>query len=105
MVLLCTELDDERVMRLCLERLLCWRETPERWSTYQHMLPILILATSLRQHEHWQNAVETSPSNCALIPRKVRWPIFLCRKVRMRTRGGSPGTPSPLTIRVTCVIY
>ncbi len=30
--LLCTELDDERLMRLRLERLLCWRESPERWS-------------------------------------------------------------------------
>src|SRR5262249_22321945 len=37
-VFLCTELDDERLMRLRLERLLCWRESPERWSCYQHML-------------------------------------------------------------------
>ena len=30
--ILATELDDERLMRLRLERLLCWRECPERWS-------------------------------------------------------------------------
>src|SRR6266851_2677552 len=58
--LLATELDDERLMRLRLERLLCWRESPERWSTYRHMLPVLILAASPRQCEHWQHAVETS---------------------------------------------
>jgi len=66
--LLCTELDDERVMRLRLERLLCWRESPERWSSYQHMLPVLILATSLRQREHWQHAVETSALKLRLDP-------------------------------------
>jgi hypothetical protein len=56
--LLFTELDDERVMRLRLERLLCWRESPERWPVYQHMPPVLILARSIRQREHWQRAVE-----------------------------------------------
>jgi predicted transcriptional regulator len=56
--LLTTALDDERLMRLRLERLLCWRESPERWPFYQHMLPVLILATTPRQCEHWQRAVE-----------------------------------------------
>jgi predicted transcriptional regulator len=58
--LLSTELDDERLMRLQLGRLLCWRESPERWSCYQHMLPVLILANSPRQHDHWQHAVEAT---------------------------------------------
>jgi hypothetical protein len=56
--LLSTELDDERLMCLRTERLLCWRESPERWSSYQHMPPVLILARSQRQCEHWQRAVE-----------------------------------------------
>jgi Replication-relaxation len=47
-------------MRLRLERLLCWRESPERWSVYQHMPPVLIMARSIRQHEHWQRAVEAT---------------------------------------------
>jgi len=64
--LLATELDDERLMRL--ERLLCWRESPERWSSYQHMLPVLILAASLRRAEHWQHAVETSALKLHLDP-------------------------------------
>lgn len=66
--ILFTELNDERLMRLRLHRLLCWRESPERWSSYQHMLPVLILARSLRQCEHWQHAVETTVLKLRLDP-------------------------------------
>ena len=66
--LLATELDDERLMRLRLERLLCWRECPERWSCYQHMLPVLILANSPRQRDHWQRAVEATSLKLRLEP-------------------------------------
>ncbi len=58
--LLFTKLDDERLMRLRLERLLCWRESPERWPVYRHMPPVLILATAPRQRDHWQRAVEAT---------------------------------------------
>src|SRR5260221_4343150 len=60
LLILSTERDDERLMRLRLERLLCWRESPERWSSYQHILPVLILARSPRQGDHWQRAVEAT---------------------------------------------
>ncbi len=70
LLLLFIELDDERLMNLRLERLLCWRESPERWSSYQHMLPVLILAHSPRQAEHWQHAVETSAMKLHLDPLK-----------------------------------
>src|SRR5260370_42068207 len=63
-----TELDDERLMRLRLERLMCWRESPERWSCYRHMLPVLILSRSERQGEHWQRAVEASALKLRLEP-------------------------------------
>jgi hypothetical protein len=63
-----TELDDERLMRLRLERLLCWRESPERWSSYQYMLPVLILARSQRQRDHWQRAVEATALKLRLDP-------------------------------------
>jgi DNA-binding MarR family transcriptional regulator len=66
--ILFTELDDERLMRHRLERLLCWRESTERWSYYQHMLPVLILAHSSRQGEHWQRAVEVSALKLRLAP-------------------------------------
>ena len=66
--MLSTELDDERLMRLRIERLLCWRESPERWSCYQHMLPVLILARSQRQRDHWQRAVEATSLRLRLEP-------------------------------------
>jgi hypothetical protein len=55
-------------MHLRLERLLCWRESPERWSFYQHMLPVLILARSQRQCEHWQRAVDATALKLRLDP-------------------------------------
>jgi predicted transcriptional regulator len=67
-MLLSTELDDERLMCTRLHRLLCWRESPERWSFYQHMLPVLILARSLRQRDHWQSAVKASALKLRLDP-------------------------------------
>ncbi len=66
--LFATDLDDERLMRQRLERLLCWRESPERWSSYQHMLPVLILARSQRQRDHWQHAVEATALKLRLHP-------------------------------------
>src|SRR5947209_6382347 len=66
--MLSTELDDERLMRLRLERLLCWREAPERWSSYQHMPPVLILASSPRQRDHWQRAVMATALKLRLDP-------------------------------------
>jgi hypothetical protein len=67
-MLLSTELDDARLMCTRLHRLLCWRESPERWSFYQHMLPVLILARSLRQRDHWQSAVKASALKLRLDP-------------------------------------
>jgi hypothetical protein len=66
--LLSTELDDERLLRLRLERLMCWRESPERWSCYRQMLPVLIVARSRRQREHWQRAIETTALKMRLNP-------------------------------------
>jgi protein involved in plasmid replication-relaxation len=66
--LLSTDLDDERLMRLRLERLLCWRESPERWSSFQHMLPVLILAASPRQRDHWQRAIDITALKLRLDP-------------------------------------
>jgi hypothetical protein len=68
LILLSTELDDERLMRQRLQRLLCWRESPERWSSYQHMLPVLILARSQRQRDHWRRAIEISAVKLRLDP-------------------------------------
>jgi len=66
--ILSTELEDERLMHLRLERLLYWRECPERWPFYQHMLPVLILANSQRQSDHWQRAAQTTALKLRLDP-------------------------------------
>jgi hypothetical protein len=66
--LLATEQDDERLMLLRLVRLLYWRESPERWSSYQHMLPVLMLARTPRQRDHWQHAVEATSLKLRLGP-------------------------------------
>jgi hypothetical protein len=66
--LLSTELDDQRLMRLRLERLLCWRGSPERWACYRHILPVLILARTQRQRDHWQRAIEASVLKLSLDP-------------------------------------
>lgn len=58
LLLLHTPLNDRRLMHLRLERLLYWRESPERWSHYQYMPPVLILATSERQGECWHQCAE-----------------------------------------------
>ncbi len=67
-LLLSTPLEDERVLRMRLERLLCWRECPERWKSYQHMLPVLVLARSLRQRDHWQRAMAQAAQQVGVVP-------------------------------------
>jgi len=97
--LLFTELDDERLMRLRLERLLCWRESPERWSVYQHMPPVLILARSIRQREHWQRAVEVTALKLRVEPLAG---ALVTLPSSERAPGSSIGTPWPPRSRATC---
>ena len=68
LLVLATDLEDEQVMRVRLERLLCWRECAERWGQYQHMLPVLILAHSPRQRDHWQRAMEQAAQQVRVTP-------------------------------------
>ena len=68
LLLLMSDLEDEHVMRLRLERLLCWRESPERWVWYQHMLPVVILARSSRQCDHWQRAMDQAVQQVCVEP-------------------------------------
>ncbi len=56
-------LDDVRLMRQRLERVLRWRESAERWPVYSQMPPLLILTTSFRQAEWWQRATEQATSS------------------------------------------
>jgi hypothetical protein len=49
-------LDDVRLLRQRLHRLLRWSESAERQPVYSQMPPVLILATSPHQAELWQQA-------------------------------------------------
>ena len=37
-----------------LGRLLCYRESAERWPVYQHFPPVLVLVSTPHRMEHWQ---------------------------------------------------
>jgi len=58
LLVLHTSFHNERLMRLRLERILRWRECPERWPLYQHMPPVVVLAVSARQSESWRHCAE-----------------------------------------------
>ena len=55
-LLLHCPLDDMRLLRMRLDRLLRWRESAERTAVYSQMPALLILATTERQAEWWQVA-------------------------------------------------
>jgi hypothetical protein len=56
-------LDEVRLMRMRLDRLLRWRESAERVSIYSQMPPLLILATTERQAEWWHQATMQATSH------------------------------------------
>ena len=51
-----------------LERLLCWRESTERWAHYQAMPPVLILAHSQRQAVWWHVCAEKAAARLRVDP-------------------------------------
>jgi Replication-relaxation len=68
MLFLHTGLNDARLMRLRLDRILRWRECAERWPLYQHLPLVVVLATSARQSEQWQHAAEEAAMRLRLAP-------------------------------------
>ena len=55
-------LDEPRLMRMRLDRLLRWRESAERSAVYSQMPPLLVLATTERQAEWWHQAATQTAS-------------------------------------------
>jgi predicted transcriptional regulator len=53
-VLLDSEIADARWLKQRLGRLLCYRESTERWPIYQHFPPVLVLVSMSHRMEHWQ---------------------------------------------------
>jgi DNA-binding IclR family transcriptional regulator len=60
-VLLDVEIARDTWLKQRLARLLCYRESAERWPVYQHFPPVLVLVSTSRRMEHWQQcAVEAA---------------------------------------------
>lgn len=57
-----------RLMRARLDRFLRWREASERWQRYTQMPPILILATTPRQADWWQQAAARVTQELGIAP-------------------------------------
>jgi len=53
-VLLDAEIADDTWLKQRLQRLLCYRESTERWPVYQHFPPVVVLVSTPRRMEHWQ---------------------------------------------------
>ena len=53
-VLLDAEIADASWLKQRLGRLLCYRESAERWPVYQHFPPVLVLVSTPRRMELWQ---------------------------------------------------
>jgi predicted transcriptional regulator len=53
-VLLDTDIADTGWLKQRLGRLLCFRESAERWPVYQHFPPVLVLVSIPRRLEYWQ---------------------------------------------------
>ena len=53
-VLLDAEIADARWLKQRVGRLLCYRESAERWPVYQHFPPVLVLVSTPHRMELWQ---------------------------------------------------
>jgi predicted transcriptional regulator len=53
-MLLDAQIADARLLKQRLQRLLCYRESAERWPVYQHFPPVLVLVSTSHRMEHWQ---------------------------------------------------
>jgi DNA-binding MarR family transcriptional regulator len=59
---------DLALMKDRLIHLLRWRESGGRWASYQHFPPLLILTTSSRNQDHWQQATQQTARQMRLAP-------------------------------------
>jgi len=56
-LLLDTQLSDVQQIRQRLDRILRFRESPERWSVYSHFPPIVVLTSSMHRLEQWRRCI------------------------------------------------
>lgn len=67
-VLLDAEIADTRWLKQRLGRLLCYRESAERWAVYQHFPPVLVLVSTSHRMEHWQRCTREAATALHVAP-------------------------------------
>ena len=108
LVLLDAEIADDTWLKQRLGRLLCYRESAERWPVYQHFPPVLVLVSTPRRMEHWQwsareaaTALHVEPLTGAIVcvpenqPETVPYNPWLLAWKTLATDG-------PCTLRISC---
>ncbi len=67
-LLLDAEIASDSLLKQCVGRLLCYRESVERWPVYQHFPPALVLVSTHRRMEHWQWAAREAATALRVAP-------------------------------------
>jgi hypothetical protein len=67
-VLLDAEIADDTLLKQRLQRLLCFRESVERWPVYQHFPPVLVLVSMPRRMEHWHWCSRDAATSLHVVP-------------------------------------
>jgi hypothetical protein len=95
-VLLDAEIAIDAWLKQRLQRLLCYRESAERWPVYQHFPPALVLVSSSRRMEHWQwcareaaTALQVAPlaGAIACVPEKQHMASYNSWRLAWKTLG------------------
>jgi hypothetical protein len=67
-LLLDAEIAGDSVLKQRVGRLLCYRESVERWPVYQHFPPVVVLVSTSRRMEHWQWAAREAATALHVVP-------------------------------------
>jgi predicted transcriptional regulator len=67
-VLLDAEIADARWLKQRVGRLLCYRESTERWPVYQHFPPMLVLVSTSHRMELWQRCAMEAATALHVVP-------------------------------------
>lgn len=67
-LLLDAEIASDSVLKQRVGRLLCYRESVERWPVYQHFPPVVVLVSIPRRMEHWQWAAREAATALHVAP-------------------------------------
>jgi predicted transcriptional regulator len=95
-LLLDGEIAGDTWLKQRMQRLLCYRESAERWPVYQHFPQVVVLVSTPRRIEHWQwsvreaaNALHVAPLSGAIacLPGELQMASFNPWRVPWKTLG------------------